>query len=70
VVPESPSDEGRRYERVFVLRVWEESGDLTCDGMRGSIHDLENGRKFFFSGLRDLQDFLVLRLAPDSGTAT
>jgi hypothetical protein len=62
----NPPDEtspGRRYERVFVLRVWEEAGALNRDGPRGSIHELETGRRFFFSGLRDLHDFLSLRLA-------
>jgi hypothetical protein len=62
----NPPDEmtpWRRYERVFVVRVWEEAGALARDGPRGSIHELESGRRFFFSSLRDLHDFLSVRLA-------
>ena len=54
---------GRRYERVFVVRVWEEAGASPRDGPRGSVHEIESGRRFFFSGLRDLHDFLSVRLA-------
>jgi hypothetical protein len=31
--------------------------------LRGSVIELESGRRFFFSGLRDLHDFLSLRLS-------
>jgi len=55
----------RRLERVFVLRLWQEAGAEGRDSVRGSIHELESGRRFFFAGLRDLHDFLSLRLDPD-----
>jgi hypothetical protein len=55
-----------RCQRVFVVRVWQEAGALAHADVRGSVHELDSGRKFFFSGLRDLHDFLTLRLAaPD-----
>jgi len=60
---------GRRYERVFVVRVWEEAGASSREGPRGSVHELESGRRFYFSGLRDLHDFLSVRLA-DSSSGT
>jgi hypothetical protein len=53
---------GRRLERVFVVRVWREAGMVGRADVRGSVHELETGQKFFFSGLRDLHDFLTLRL--------
>ncbi|HZV76272.1 MAG TPA: hypothetical protein VFF63_00780 [Candidatus Babeliales bacterium] len=61
--PPEDTRQGRRYERVFVVRVWEEAGASTRDGPRGSIHELASGRRFFFSGLRDLHDFLSVRLS-------
>jgi hypothetical protein len=68
-MPDPPPEElsaGRRYERVFVVRVWREEG-AGSGGPRGSVHELESGHRFFFSGLRDLHDFLTLRLAPSQG---
>jgi hypothetical protein len=53
----------RRCQRVFVVRVWQEAGRPARVDVRGSVLDLDSGRKFFFSGLRDLHDFLTLRLA-------
>ena len=41
----SPSDAaraGRRYERVFMVRVWEQAGDSAREGARGSVHELES----------------------------
>jgi hypothetical protein len=58
----------RRFERVFVLRVWREGGSSPADAMRGSVVELGSDRRFFFTQLADLKDFLSLRLtAPDLG---
>jgi hypothetical protein len=65
-MPEGPSEESvapRRYERVFVLRFWREADGAAASALRGSVIELESGRRFFFSGLRDLHDFLSLRLS-------
>jgi hypothetical protein len=64
-MPDLPPEElgpRRRYERVFVVRVWREEEAGGFGGPRGSVHELESGRRFFFTGLRDLHDFLTLRL--------
>jgi hypothetical protein len=65
-MPEGGLDENdtpRRYERVFVVRVWREANGAAGAALRGSVIELESGRRFFFSGLRDLHDFLSLRLS-------
>jgi hypothetical protein len=55
----------RRLERVFVLRVWREAGSPP-GAMRGSVVELGSERRFFFTQLGDLRDFLSRTLAmPD-----
>ena len=57
-----------RFERVFVLRIWREGGSSPASAMRGSVVELGNDRRFFFTELADLKDFLSLRLtASDRG---
>ncbi len=64
--PPSPTIAGR-YERVFLLRVWREAGSPTTESIRGSVIELGCDRRFFFTELADLKDFLSLRLAaPDA----
>ena len=65
-MPDGPSEESaepRRYERSFVVRFWREADGAAASALRGSVIELESGRRFFFSGLRDLNDFLSLRLS-------
>jgi hypothetical protein len=59
---EAPSDvaSSERLERVFTLRLWREAGAESA--MRGSLVEVANGRRFFFTHLADLKDFLSLRL--------
>jgi hypothetical protein len=57
-----PPGAKRRYERVFVLRLWREGGS-TPGTMRGSVVELGRDRRFFFTQLADLKDFLSLTLA-------
>jgi hypothetical protein len=52
--------ETERFERVFTLRLWRESGARTA--IRGSLVEVGSGRRFFFTQLADLKDFLTLRL--------
>ena len=61
--PPEESAEPRRYERAFVVRFWREADGAAASALRGSVIELESGRRFFFSGLRDLNDFLSLRLS-------
>jgi hypothetical protein len=65
-MPEGPLEERvrpRRYERAFVLRVWREEDGTAGTAFRGSIVELDTGQRLFFSSLRDLHDFLSLRLS-------
>lgn len=68
-MPHSTSTGNKRhFERVFVMRVWREGGAGSESAMRGSVVELGSGRRFFFTQLADLKDFLSLRLtAADSG---
>jgi hypothetical protein len=65
-MPENPpsGNAKRRTERAFVLRVWREAG-ARAGTLRGSIVELESGRRFFFTQLGDLKDFLRLTLEGD-----
>jgi hypothetical protein len=49
-----------RFERVFTLRLWRETGSHSA--IRGSLVEVGGGRRFFFTHLADLKDFLALRL--------
>jgi hypothetical protein len=63
-MPQRQSDAAKeRFERVFVLRLWRESGGSAAGAMRGSVVELGADRRFFFTQLADLKDFLSLRLA-------
>lgn len=54
---------GRRLERAFTLRLWCERGETAPSAVRGSIVELESGRRFFFAQISDLEEFLRLRVA-------
>jgi hypothetical protein len=57
-----PRKSGRRFERAFVVRLWQEDGLGAPGSMRGSIVELDGDRRFFFTELGDLKDFLALRV--------
>jgi hypothetical protein len=63
-MPDLPPSGGstRRFERAFVLRVWREASDAETAPLRGSLVELGDGRRFYFTHLRDLEDFLKLTL--------
>lgn len=56
--------EQERFERLFTLRLWREAG--AGNAIRGSLIEVGNGRRFFFTHLADLKDFLALRLDESS----
>jgi hypothetical protein len=56
----------RRFERLFTLRVWRENGGERTGALRGSIVEVGTERRFYFTELADLRDFLSLRLAASS----
>ena len=50
-----------RVERLFVVRIWCEEGAAPRT-FRGSVHDVEDGRRLGFSTLADLEGLLLSRL--------
>jgi hypothetical protein len=53
----------RPFEQAFIVRLWRESGVGAPGSMRGSVVELESDRRFFFTDLGELKDFLALRVA-------
>ncbi len=61
---------GRRFERLFVLRLWSEHGSAR-GYLRGSVVEIKTGHRFFFTQLADLKDFLALYTGePDDDTSS
>jgi hypothetical protein len=53
-----------RGERVFLVRVWRESGEpFDAREWRGSVYEIESGIRFYVTGTRDIADFVAARLA-------
>jgi hypothetical protein len=52
----------RRFERLFIVRLWSEAGSSLTSAFRGSVVDVASGKRFFFSSLAALNDFLYLRV--------
>jgi hypothetical protein len=60
-MPDLPPSRGsKRLERAFTLRVWREAGGAETAPLRGSLVELGEGRRFYFTQLQDLEDFLKL----------
>lgn len=53
----------RPFERAFVVRLWREGGAESPGSLRGSVLELEGDRRFFFTDLGELKDFLAQRVA-------
>jgi hypothetical protein len=54
-------------ELVFLVRMWVQGGggDGAAGGgeWRGSIQEVDSGRRFYVTGTRDLADFIAARMA-------
>jgi hypothetical protein len=55
----------RRIEQLFVVRLWRETG-ATSRGWRGSVEHIGTERRFFFSSLADLVEFIRVRIGGGS----
>ena len=55
-----------REEHVFVLRVWKEAAAVSA-GWRATIVHVESGCSVAATELRDIDDFIRLRIAPADG---
>jgi hypothetical protein len=53
-----------RENHRFVVRIWREAGS-TKPAWRGSVHDVSSATGIVSDKLRDLWDFIVLRLGRD-----
>ena len=57
--------ERHKEEHVFIVRVWSEPG-AAAPQWRATVEDVGSGRRVSSTDLRDVQDFIRLRL----GTVT
>lgn len=57
-----------RRERVFLVRLWQESGSSDAPAWRGSVHDVGSGHKRYISEAQEISEFVALRLAATTQT--
>ncbi|NOZ51152.1 MAG: hypothetical protein GXP37_14070 [Chloroflexi bacterium] len=51
-----------RQEHLFVIRIWEEAGPQdSASGWRGLAQHIASGQQVYFTSLRDMNDFMVLK---------
>lgn len=64
------SDSPFRPQHLFIVRLWSEASQPTISEWRGSVEHIQSGRKFYFTSLGDLNDFISFRLRqePNPGT--
>jgi hypothetical protein len=65
-------DLSSQEQHLFVVRIWQEPGHTALAQWRGSVEHIPSGQRLYFSSLRDLNDFIFLRLGfapaqPDEG---
>jgi hypothetical protein len=53
-----------RSEHLFLVRLWLEPGQAGPLIWRGTVEHAPSGQRFHFISLRDLTDFIALRLEP------
>ena len=58
-----------RLERLFIVRVWREEG-ASPQTFRGSVHDVEAGRRLAFSAIGELEALLLRQLRPGDPAVT
>jgi hypothetical protein len=49
-------------QHLFLVRMWQEGTPPSSKAWRGSVEHVPSGQRIYFSSLRDLDDFIVLRL--------
>ncbi|MGA8533405.1 MAG: hypothetical protein WB615_04800 [Candidatus Tumulicola sp.] len=55
-------------ELVFLVRMWVQGDEERADGdeWRGSVQEVDSGRRFYVTGMRDVADFIGARMAEKS----
>ena len=51
-----------RPQHLFIVRMWSESDSPDSIHWRGSVEHIASGQKFYFTSVRDLDDFITLQL--------
>lgn len=61
-----------RTEHLFLVRLWVEAGQAEPVEWRGTVEHVPSGQRLNFISLRDLTDFIALRLKtlPREGETT
>jgi hypothetical protein len=60
----------RSQELVFLVRIWLHGGDDPGAGeLRGAIHDVRSGQRFYVAGTRDIADFIDARIVETKRSA-
>ena len=52
----------KRLEHLFVVRIWEETGRSKSNQWCGSVEHMPSRQKLYFTSIRDLNDFILLRM--------
>lgn len=53
----------KRPEVAFLVRMWLPDGSTGNAEWRGSIREIESGKRLFVTGARDVADFITAHLA-------
>jgi hypothetical protein len=56
------SSSSERSQHLFLVHIWQEPGEEAASGWRGSVEHVPSRQRMYFKSLRDLNDFILLRL--------
>ncbi len=59
-----------RPQHLFIVRMWSEAPASGPAQWRGSVEHVPSGQKFYFTSVRDLNDFIALQLSSPIQTLT
>ena len=51
-----------RPQHLFIVRMWSEADSPDLTRWRGSVEHVASGQKFYFTSVRDMNDFIALHL--------
>jgi hypothetical protein len=56
------SESGERLRHLFLVRIWQEPSSGTSTEWRGLVEHVPSQQRMYFKSLRDLDDFILLRI--------
>ena len=59
-----------RPQHLFIVRMWSETDSADSAQWRGSVEHVASGRKFYFTSVRDMNDFIALHLTIPNQTSS